>query len=362
MNKGWVREPVPLRVCRKGRQRCHRAPLERMQIIYDLLLARKYPNAVRIAMDLEISRATAKRDIEFMRDRWELPIEYDSQRHGYYLSRSVGQTQLRPLGQAELFALRLAQGALRQYRAPSLDQPLEHAIQRLSEASPEWASSAGRRAREAIWFRSSVAEQAAEEAFDLLTRAITQERGIAFDYRKPGEEGAKLRRVHPYHILAFENRWYLLGLDLARTEVRKFALCRMRKLRLLAGERFRRPVDFHPEEYLERSFGIMTGAGDYEVAIEMDRWLTDVLRGRHWHASQFWTELPDGSSYLRLRVSCLEEVQQWVMSWGIHATVLRPVALAARLSDAAQALVQKYGWARPGFEDVQGVPDYQDAI
>ncbi len=71
----------------------------------------------------------------------------------------------------------------------------------------------------------------------------------------------------------------------------------------------------------------MTGTGDYEVVIELDAWLTDILRGRKWHPSQVWTELPGGGSHLQMRLSCLDEIEQWVLSWGTRATVLRPQAL-----------------------------------
>jgi hypothetical protein len=30
----------------------------------------------------------------------------------------------------------------------------------------------------------------------------------------------------------------------------------------------------------------MKGKGDYQVVVEMDAWLTDILRGRHLHPSQ----------------------------------------------------------------------------
>jgi len=36
----------------------------------------------------------------------------------------------------------------------------------------------------------------------------------------------------------------------------------------------------------------MTGAGAYEVIIERNPWLADVLRGRRWHPSQVWADLP----------------------------------------------------------------------
>jgi len=197
-------------------------------------------------------------------------------------------------------------------------------------------------ANRAIGFRQRALEQTDIQSFHLLMRAITQTRAVVFQYRKPGSKATGLRRVHPYHLIAFENRWYLLGKDQERAEIRKFVLKRMQKLRLIVGERFERPQDFNPETYLRTSFGIMTGREDYEIAIEMDPWLTDILRGRRWHPSQAWTELPDGSSYLRLRLSCLEEIEQWVLSWGAHATVIRPTALAARVAETARELVAKY--------------------
>jgi len=81
----------------------------------------------------------------------------------------------------------------------------------------------------------------------------------------------------------------------------------------------------------------------YLSDIELDAWLTDVLRGRRWHPSQSWTELPGGGSRLRLRLSCLEEIEQWVLSWGTRATVIRPMELRDRLLKTTEELWQRYG-------------------
>ena len=87
------------------------------------------------------------------------------------------------------------------------------------------------------------------------------------------------------------------------------------------------PKNFDPKKFFNHSLGVMTGTGDYEVVIELDAWLTDILRGRKGHPSQVWTELPGGGSHLQMRLSCLDEIEQWVLSWGTRATVLRPQAL-----------------------------------
>ena len=103
------------------------------------------------------------------------------------------------------------------------------------------------------------------------------------------------------------------------------------------------PKNFDPKKFFNHSLGVMTGTGDYEVVIELDAWLTDILRGRKWHPSQVWTELPGGGSHLQMRLSCLEEIEQWVLSWGTRATVVRPQALRERIFKTTEELWQRYG-------------------
>jgi predicted DNA-binding transcriptional regulator YafY len=124
--------------------------------------------------------------------------------------------------------------------------------------------------------------------------------------------------------------------------VRTFVLGRMSEP-ALTGERFSRPKDFDPKKEFSTSLGVMQGQGDYQVVIEMDAWLTDILRGRRLHPSQVVEELPGGGSHLRLRLSCLEEIEQYVLSWGAHAAVIGPQELRERLARTARALAARYG-------------------
>jgi predicted DNA-binding transcriptional regulator YafY len=86
----------------------------------------------------------------------------------------------------------------------------------------------------------------------------------------------------------------------------------------------------------------MRGDGDYEVVIEFDEWATDLLQGRHWHSSQKVVPLPGGGSHMHLRLSGLEEVERWVLSWGVHATVIGPAALSERIGKTVAALGERY--------------------
>ena len=127
-----------------------------------------------------------------------------------------------------------------------------------------------------------------------------------------------------------------------RDDIRTFALARMNGGPML-DEAFQKPKEFNVEKYLRGSLTVMNGRGDYEVVIEFDAWATDQLRGRLWHSSQQVTELPGGESHMRMRLSGLEEVERWVLSWGAHATVIQPELLAERVGRIAHQLSRRYG-------------------
>jgi predicted DNA-binding transcriptional regulator YafY len=67
-----------------------------------------------------------------------------------------------------------------------------------------------------------------------------------------------------------------------------------------------------------------------------------ILRGRRWHPTQSLVELPGGGCHLRLRLGCLEEIEQHVLSWGTHANVIAPRELRRRLWRTAEELVRRY--------------------
>jgi predicted DNA-binding transcriptional regulator YafY len=56
---------------------------ERFYKIHLLLKQNKYVPVQRFLKELEVSRATFKRDIEYLRDRHHAPIAWDRENNGY---------------------------------------------------------------------------------------------------------------------------------------------------------------------------------------------------------------------------------------------------------------------------------------
>ena len=319
-----------------------RGAFDRMKKLFGLLQDGQYPNCTSIATDFEVSLKTAARDVEFMRERWNLPIGYDDKRHGYCFTEKVERLPWVPVTEAELFAVCISQKVLELYHGMPFQKPLELAFAKITRSLDDEERYMLENLDLAFSFRPFAPEDPDLRLLELLTRAVAERRGLRFSYRKPGARRSEVRKVHPYHVMEYEGRLYLLAHDPARGAVRTFVLGRMSEP-ALTGERFSRPKDFNPKKEFSTSLGIMKGTGDYQVVIEMDAWLTDILRGRRLHPSQVLQEMPGGGSRLRLRLSGLEEIEQYVLSWGTHANVLEPRELRERLGVAARALAARYG-------------------
>ena len=61
-----------------------RPPMERMLRIHQAIQSGIFPNATRLAEQMEVSKKSIHRDIDFMRDRLDLPVEYDAAKYGYF--------------------------------------------------------------------------------------------------------------------------------------------------------------------------------------------------------------------------------------------------------------------------------------
>lgn len=194
---------------------------------------------------------------------------------------------------------------------------------------------------EALSFRPFAPEDTDLQAFQVIARALQEQRAIRFQYRNLGAMDAQERHVHPYHLACIDNRWYLFAFDVKRNAIRTFLVTRLSQP-VVTDERFEKPKDFDADKYLRGSFTVLKGEADYEVVIEFDAWAADLLRGRQWHPSQEFIELPNRTAQIRMRLSSLDEVERWVLNWGIHATVVRPNELVVRVATTAARIEKKY--------------------
>ncbi len=317
--------------------------MQRMMRIHTLLNNKYYPNCTSIGKEFELSVRTIMRDIDFMRDRLRLPIEWDGKRNGFYYTHEVDHFPQMSMDEAETFALLVAHKAIAQYRGTPFQRPLESAFRRLTGQLDQNVRYSMGSVEEMLSFRPFAPDDADLKVFEALTRALRERRVLRFSYRNRGAAALQRRTVHPYHLACIDNHWYLLALDVKRKAMRTFALTRMRQAELGKAP-FTISKGFDADAHLRGSFGVFKGdpEWDYEVVVDFDTWAADEIRGRRWHQSQEIMELPKGLVRLTLRLNNLEEVERWVLSFGTHATVARPRALRERLGAAGREFAKRY--------------------
>ena len=316
-----------------------RPPLERMLRIHQALKADRFPNAALLARELEVSAKSVHRDLDFMRDRLKLPIEYDAARFGYWYTEEVETFPTFQFTEGELFALVVAEKALQQYRGTSFEKPVLSALRKMEQALPDTISLSLADIDQTISFRTRAEPILDLAVFDALAKATAARQQLELSYRKPGQRDAEQRVVDPYHLANINGEWFLFAFDHLRKDIRTFVPARIKAVER-TGKTFDRRQEFSLEERLRGSFGVQSGQGQFDVVIRFNERAADYIREKKWHDSQSLRELKNGGVELRMSLSSLAEVERWVLSWGGDAVVVRPAQLAEAVKRSARRILE----------------------
>jgi predicted DNA-binding transcriptional regulator YafY len=307
--------------------------------IHQALQSGRHPNAVVLAAELEVSSKSVHRDLEFMRDRLDLPLAYDPEHKGYHYTQEVSNFPTLQITEGELFALLVAEKALQQYRGTLFERPLISAFKKMAAGLPDTVSLNLADWEQTISFRTRAEPILNLEIFDALARAAAQRKQLQLTYRKPGRRETELRLVDPYHLANINGEWYLFAWCHLRRDIRTFVPARIQEAKP-TGRTFARPQKFSLEKRLRDSFGVQSGQGHHEVVLHFNELVSDYIREKKWHESQELREMDDGGVELRLKLSSLGEIERWVLGWAGNARVIRPPELAESTAAAARNILQ----------------------
>lgn len=331
-------EKIPSR--KKSAEGMTRPPMERMWRIHQILAGGSHPNCTGLSVELEVSAKTVMRDLDFMRDRLGLPLEYDAVKHGYFYTAPVRDFPTMKVSEGEVAALLLAQKSLEQFRGTPFERPLTGAFRKLSRSLGGDMEVAWHELEQAMSVRRSGVGLADMQVFDALAKAVTGRVEVEFAYHKLAGEKPEKRTVRPYHLGCIEDQWYLFAHDVSRGAVRTFALPRIAGVSE-TGMKFRRPKDFSVGKLLEGSFAVFEGHHAKPVKILFRGVAARLVAERSWHPSQKVTRRERGAE-LSMRVGLSPDLVQWILGWGEEAEVLAPADLRQRVARAVTATAGVY--------------------
>ena len=316
-----------------------RPPIERMLKVHNLLKRGLHPNASRLSRELEVTTKTIYRDIAFMRDRMNLPVEFEPAYNGYHYTEEVGQFPTVNITEGELFAMIVSEKAMQQYKGTNFEKPLMSAFRKISDGLTDTISFNLDEFDQSISFRRSAEPILNLEVIDALAKAAASNRQLQFNYRKPAATESELRVVDPYHLANVNGEWFLFAHCHLRGDIRTFSPARIKDFKE-TGVFFEPPKKFSLEQRLRGSFAVVTGDKEQEVVIQFNELVADYIREKNWHQTQTQREMVDGGVELTMRLNSLTEVQRWVMNWCGNAKVIKPPELIQSVREAAKKILE----------------------
>jgi predicted DNA-binding transcriptional regulator YafY len=318
---------------------------ERYYRIDQLIRDRGLISFADLQRELEVSRATLRRDLTHLRDRLNAPIVYDRDAGGYrYEKQRIGPRFQLPglwFSADECLALLTMHQVLQGLDAGGLlgrhVAPLVERLEMLLDSEQAPAKEVLKRIR----LLPAQRRPARAQWFEVVGRALLSRRRLRIDYFTRHRNERSTREVSPQRLVFYRGNWYLDAWCHRAEALRMFALDSMKDARLLdarAKEVSLKQVD----EEMARGYGIYRGArltwATLVFSAEAARW----VRAEVWHERQQGRELPDGRYELRVPYADSRELEMDVLRHGEHVEVVAPAELRARIAQRLATAARRY--------------------
>lgn len=301
-----------------------------------LMQARGRVTAGEIADELEVSVATARRDLEALSTAG-VPVYPQPGRGGGWSLVGGARTDLTGLTSSEAKALFLLAGP-----AASLDSTARSALHKLVQALPEMFRADARAAATAVVIDATPwgqHDRLRPERVDELQDAVVAGRKVSLDYENRLHQRSR-RVVDPWGLIDKDGSWYLL----AGTESgqRTFRLDRILDVAItdLVAER---PSGLklarewgHVVEEMEQRRSFLS------ATVLVDAHVLPVLRAQFGRHCELVTMRQDGQARVRVAALTALSIAEQLAGWGATVEVLEPEAVKAELARLGSELVRRY--------------------
>ncbi|MEO8718589.1 MAG: WYL domain-containing protein [Burkholderiales bacterium] len=318
---------------------------ERFYKIDRLLRASPFTPFVKLLQALGVSRAQLKRDLAYMRERFNAPIEYDRDANGYRFGKPLAGPRYELPGlwfsaeetHALLTMYQVLKGLDREILGPHVEPLLERLRGSLGSGDHSWKEVENRIRLIPIGRRTSAAGH-----FGVVAGALLRRRRLRVRHfnRMTGEETS--RDLSPQSLVHYRDNWYLDAWCHLRTDLRSFSVDALREAVML-DERAKEVAKADLEEYLSSGYGIFAGRDVEWATLKFTPLAARWVSAQRWHSKQRARTEKDGSYVLEVPYANDRELLMEVLKFGPEAEVLAPPALRERAAAQLREAARRYG-------------------
>ncbi len=195
--------------------------------------------------------------------------------------------------------------------------------------------------REFISFKKAP-EIKGTQYLDSIIRAIENRRVLRLYYLPFYEDKPYFNEVHPYLLKEHGFRWYLIGLNEFKGQVRTYALDRIRDIQDAHGITYKEP-EFNAALYFKNTLGIIAPQGNPPlVKIAVQKTQAQYLITQPWHDSQNIEMEDEDQIVFSFRVFPTYEFKSLLLSLGKDAKVVEPASLQKEIKNELEQMLDSY--------------------
>ncbi|WP_326544060.1 helix-turn-helix transcriptional regulator [Pseudorhodoferax sp.] len=321
------------------------AKTDRLYKIERLIRSRGHLSFQALQDELEVSPATLKRDLEYLRDRLGAPIEYDRDLNGYRFASGWGGPKHELPGlwfdERELYSLLMAHQLLSELDSNGVIsrhlQPLLDRIHALLGGDEAEAAGLVRRVR----IISPAKRPVPGSVFERVAEALLERRRLHMRYHTRGRREVGEREVSPQRLVHYRATWYLDAWCHTRERLLRFALDAIEAAQVREAKA--RPVPLRQvQAEMDAGYGIYAGGTPQWAVLHFDAQAAPWASREQWHAGQQGRWLDGGRYELRVPYVDETEIVMDVLRQGPEVEVVAPPALRERVRGRLAEAAARY--------------------
>ena len=317
---------------------------ERFHLIDQMLCNQRVVTRAQFLDALEVSPATFKRDLEYLRDRLAAPIVWDRERRGYCYEQGEDGEQFQLPGlwfnTSEIQALLSMDALLENLQTGVLSnhiEPLRSRIRMLLDDGDHSVDEIAHRIR----IIPLAAKAYSSEYFQDLCQALLSRKCVDMTYYSRPTDSSSERRVSPQRLIYYRDNWYLDAWCHLRKALRSFSIDAIKALDITSEA----AIEVDAQELnreLESGYGIFSGAETRKAVLRFSPEIARWVSRETWHPDQ-QSEYDDQGYYvLRVPYSQDTELVMDILKHGSGVEVLQPSELRERVRQRIEAMQDLY--------------------
>ncbi len=288
-----------------------------------------FPNSNTLAKKYEVSSATIKRDIEYMRDMFNAPILYDKYKYGYYYKDKTFRLPALFVNEEEAYSGAIALKLLAQYVNTPIYKHIKNIFDNFDKILSEGNANNKSWVENRVVFLEEPVPNIDKNIWENLIKAIIDNKVVSFFYNGIHNNKNENYTIAPYQIICKKGVWYLAGHNSHKNSIHLYALHRIKSIKI-TDEHFELEQNYRYYKTTDKLFGVYSFDERIECKIQFFNETATYISERQWADDQELNWQDDGSIIMTFSSGQLYEVLIFILSHGANALPLSPTELVCK--------------------------------